>query len=60
MWVSYLLSAIAALVSAFCFAEFASRIKSSSGSSYSFVYYSLGEFIAFLIGWMLFLGGFFF
>ncbi|CAF0712639.1 unnamed protein product [Brachionus calyciflorus] len=53
---SYFMSGIACLLSAFCFAEFASRVKSSSGSSYTFIYHSLGEFCAFLMGWMLFIG----
>jgi amino acid transporter len=54
--VSYLLAGLACLLSAFCYAEFSSRVKSSSGSSYSFVYYALGELVAFFIGWMLFVG----
>lgn len=57
-FLSYLLAGIACLFSAFCFAEFASRIKSTSGSSYSFVYYSIGEFFAFVIGWLIFTGWF--
>lgn len=55
---SYFISGIACLLSAFCFAEFASRIKTSSGSSYTFVYHSLGELCAFTIGWLLFIGNF--
>ncbi|RMZ93136.1 cationic amino acid transporter 4, partial [Brachionus plicatilis] len=54
--VSYFIAGIACLLSAFCFAEFASRIKTSAGSSYTFIYHSLGEFCAFIIGWLLFIG----
>lgn len=53
---SYFISGICCLLSAFCFAEFASRIKTSAGSSYTFIYHSLGEFCAFTIGWLLFIG----
>ena len=51
--VSYILSGVACLLSAICFAEFAARIKMTSGSSYSFIYYSLGELFAFMTGWMI-------
>lgn len=53
---SYFIAGIACLLSALCFAEFASRIRTSSGSSYTFVYHSLGEFCAFIVGWLLFIG----
>ncbi len=56
MSLSFLFAGFACFLSAFCFAEFASIVKSSSGSSYSFIYLSLGELIAFLIGWMIFIG----
>jgi amino acid transporter len=52
---SYLMSGLACLLSALCFAEFASIVKQASGSCYSFVYFSLGEFIAFIIGWLNFI-----
>jgi amino acid transporter len=52
---SYLMSGIACLLSALCYAEFASIVKQASGSCYSFVYFSLGEFIAFIIGWLTFI-----
>lgn len=53
---SYVLAGVACLFSAFCYAEFSSRVKDTSGSSYSFIYYSLGEFAAYVTGWMLFTG----
>ena len=52
---SYLFAAIACFFSVFCYAEFAARVKSCAGSSYSFAYYSLGEFIAYCMGWMIFI-----
>ena len=52
---SYLMSGLACLLSALCYAEFASIVKQASGSCYSFVYFSLGEFIAFIIGWLNFI-----
>jgi amino acid transporter len=54
--VSYALAGVACLLSALCFAEFAARVRSSSGSSYTFVYVSLGEVGAFAIGWLVYIG----
>ena len=45
---SFLLSAVACLFSALCYAEFASRIP-VAGSAYSFAYASLGEGVAWFI-----------
>jgi basic amino acid/polyamine antiporter, APA family len=52
--ISYLLACLPCFLSALCFAEFSSRVN-SSGSSYSFVYYALGEVFAFIVGWCLIL-----
>ena len=49
---SFLFAAIACLFSALCYAEFASRIP-VAGSAYSFAYASLGEGVAWFIGWNL-------
>ena len=49
---SFVFSAIACLFSALCYAEFASRVP-VSGSAYSFAYASVGEGIAWFIGWNL-------
>ena len=54
--ISYLLAGIACFLSALCFAELASRVKSSSGSSYSFLYATLGEIFAYVNGWLVFIG----
>jgi APA family basic amino acid/polyamine antiporter len=56
--ISYVIAGCIGLITAFCYAEFSARVKDISGSSYSFIYYSLGELMAFLVGWMLFTGKF--
>lgn len=51
---SFVLAAITCIFTAFSFAELGSAIP-VSGSSYSFAYATLGERIAFLVGWCLLL-----
>lgn len=51
---SFILAGIAALLSGFCYAEFSSLIP-LSGSAYTYGYATLGEFIAWIIGWDLIL-----
>ena len=51
---SFLLAAFAALLSALSYAELASTIP-ASGSSYSYAYVTLGEIVAWIVGWMLML-----
>lgn len=51
---SFLLAALAALMSALSYAELASAIP-ASGSSYSYTYVTLGEIVAWVVGWMLML-----
>jgi len=51
---SFLLAAFAALLSALSYAELASTIP-ASGSSYSYAYVTLGEIVAWVVGWMLML-----
>jgi basic amino acid/polyamine antiporter, APA family len=46
--ISFLLAGLTSLMSALCYSEFATRI-SLSGSSYSYAYVSMGEFIAFFV-----------
>ncbi len=50
----FVFTAIACGFSALCYAEFASRVP-VSGSAYTYAYYSLGELIAWIIGWDLLL-----
>ncbi|WP_123052619.1 amino acid permease [Clostridium sp. JN-1] len=52
---SFIFSAIACTLVALCYAEFASSIP-TSGSAYAYIYVSLGEFVAHLVGWSLFIG----
>ncbi|HSY26543.1 MAG TPA: amino acid permease, partial [Burkholderiaceae bacterium] len=51
---SFIIAGITAALTALCYAELASTIP-SSGSSYSFTYATLGEMVAYLIGWCLLL-----
>ena len=48
--VSFLLTAVACSFAALCYAEFAS-ISHVSGSAYSYAYATLGELVAWIIGW---------
>lgn len=52
--ISFLIAAIACGLAALCYAELASMIP-VSGSAYTFAYASLGEIIAWIIGWDLIL-----
>ena len=49
---SFILSGIACAFAGLCYAEFASMIP-LSGSAYTYGYATLGEFIAWIIGWNL-------
>lgn len=51
---SFMLSAVGCVFAGLCYAEFASMIP-ISGSAYTYAYATLGEFIAWLIGWDLIL-----
>jgi len=52
--ISFILAGIACALAAFCYAEFSSAVP-LSGSVYTYTYATLGEFLAFLIGWDLIL-----
>lgn len=52
--VSFIVAAICCGFAALCYAEFASAVP-VSGSAYTFSYASMGEFIAWIIGWDLIL-----
>ncbi len=51
---SYLFAGIACILAAFCYTEFATRLP-ISGSAYTYAYASVGEIIAWIIGWDLIL-----
>src|SRR3972149_5189465 len=51
---SYVLAGLACAFAALCYAEFASMIP-ISGSAYTYAYATLGEFVAWVIGWGLIL-----
>jgi APA family basic amino acid/polyamine antiporter len=51
---SFVLAAIACFFSALCYAEFAAMVP-VSGSAYSYCYATLGEIVAWIIGWSLIL-----
>lgn len=51
---SFLLAAVVCGLAALCYAEFASTVP-VSGSAYTFSYATLGEFVAWIIGWDLLL-----
>src|SRR5919201_252756 len=52
--ISFVLSGIACALAALCYAEFASVVP-VAGSAYTFSYASLGELLAWIIGWDLIL-----
>jgi len=51
---SFIFAAIVCAFAALCYAEFASMVP-VAGSAYTYSYATLGQFIAFIIGWDLFL-----
>ena len=52
--IAFILAGIAAACAAMSYAELASMVP-AAGSSYTYAYYTIGEFIAWLVGWNLIL-----
>ena len=52
--ISMVLAGVTSVLAAFCYAEFASTVP-VAGSAYTYAYATLGEFIAWVIGWDLIL-----
>jgi APA family basic amino acid/polyamine antiporter len=50
VWLSFVITAVACAFCAFCYAEFAALVP-ISGSAYTYSYATMGELVAWIIGW---------